>query len=269
MTGARPTSSGCRGALRRHVHRQLGRNDELGPDQHSCRPAVRELANQLKPVANLSCERTRPMMRASGSISRIPRGNSVMAAPAISSRAGAGKRKPTAPPFRVRPAQVGSPARKARSMPRCATPVMRRATSPRRRFRKRRSSSCRIPRRSPWMRPGGLTEFVNQGGLLVACRRLAALRRRRASVYGHPGAGMRELFGISVGDGVDWAGLVRTLPGPDDAKRSSAQLFQPGVKIPPEQEKPNALLRYLLRYGGQPVRWCRRRTPPSPRWGRI
>ncbi len=99
-----------------------------------------------------------------------------------------------------------------------------------------------------------LTEFVNQGGLLVALPRLADYDEGGHPYAQHPGAGLRELFGISVGD--DWIGRDSfvPLPGPDDAKRIWAELFQPGAKIPPEQEKQLLSFDLSSSYGGQPVR---------------
>jgi len=99
-----------------------------------------------------------------------------------------------------------------------------------------------------------LKDFVNQGGTLVALPRLADYDEGGHPYDVHPGAGMRELFGATVGD--DWIGrnAYVPLPGRNDAKRIWAELFQPGVIITPEQEAQILSFDLSYSFGGQPVR---------------
>lgn len=99
-----------------------------------------------------------------------------------------------------------------------------------------------------------LTAFVNAGGLLIALPRLAEYDEGGHPYDVLPGAGMRELFGLTVAD--NWVGResMVPLPGMEDAKKIFADLFQPGVKLTPAQEAEILSFDLSSSYGGQPLR---------------
>jgi len=95
---------------------------------------------------------------------------------------------------------------------------------------------------------------VNAGGVLVALPRLAEYDEGGHPYETLPGAGMGELFGISLDD--SWVGreAMVPLPGHDDAAKIFVEMWQPGAKLPPEKEAEILSFDLSYSYGGQPVK---------------
>jgi formylglycine-generating enzyme required for sulfatase activity len=99
-----------------------------------------------------------------------------------------------------------------------------------------------------------LKAFVNQGGILVALPRLAEYDEGGHPFESLPGAGMQELFGLTLED--SWVGRqsIVTLPGPNDAAKVWIENWQIGQALPPEQKAEILSFNSPSSYAGQPVR---------------
>jgi hypothetical protein len=99
-----------------------------------------------------------------------------------------------------------------------------------------------------------LKEFVNQGGILVALPRLAEYDEAGHPYDSLPGAGMQELFGLTVEDA--WVGRQSfvNLPGPNDAAKVWIENWQIGQPLPPEQKAEILSFNNPSSYAGQSVR---------------
>jgi hypothetical protein len=99
-----------------------------------------------------------------------------------------------------------------------------------------------------------LKEFVNAGGILVALPRLAEYDEGGHPYDVLPGAGLHELFGVTLEDA--WVGRESMVPlqGRDDAAKIMVEMFQPGTKLPPEKEAEILSFDLSVGYGGHPLR---------------
>jgi formylglycine-generating enzyme required for sulfatase activity len=99
-----------------------------------------------------------------------------------------------------------------------------------------------------------LKTFVSQGGILVALPRLAEYDAGGHPYDSLPGAGMQDLFGLTVED--TWVGRqsIVPLPGPNDAAKVMIENWQIGQPLPPEQKAEILSFENLSSYAGQPVR---------------
>ncbi len=99
-----------------------------------------------------------------------------------------------------------------------------------------------------------LKAFVTQGGILVALPRLAEYDEGGHPYDSLPGAGMQDLFGLTLEDA--WAGRqsIVPLPGPNDAAKVWIENWQIGQPLPPEQKAEILSFNNTASYAGQPVR---------------
>jgi formylglycine-generating enzyme required for sulfatase activity len=99
-----------------------------------------------------------------------------------------------------------------------------------------------------------LKAFVEAGGTLVALPRLAEYDEGGHPYDALPGAGMRELFGLTTED--KWIGRpsIMPLPGPNDAAAVMIENWQIGQPLPPEQKAEVLSFNIPSSYAGQPLR---------------